>query len=301
MYLGRVRWLFHIARADELVFDAAGLYRPASLASEGFVHASYRDAARESARIYFAGVPAEQLRVLVIDPRRLADPVRAYDTPRGPMPHVYGPIPREATYDISLGDLSAQPDTVASDGYVIAPEHVRHLESARLVLRRFTPHDVDILIELDSDPEVVRYLGGPRPTSLREHLETDVMPRVLGYYATHDARGVWAAHEKDGGAFVGWFLYRPDRDRPDDPELGYRLRRASWGKGYATEMSRALVAHAFDVLRDPIVTARAQLANRASWHVMEKLGMTRRDEYVEPDTGQPAVRYALEPAAFVRG
>ncbi|MEZ4262280.1 MAG: GNAT family N-acetyltransferase [Polyangiaceae bacterium] len=294
------RWLFHVVRTADLHFDDAGFYRPASLAGEGFVHVSYRDAVDASARLYFDGVPAEQLRVLVIDPRRLAAPLRVEDTPRGPMPHVVGPIPREATYDIALGAVGEQPDAVASHGHLIAPEHELHLESERLVLRRFTPRDIDVLFELDSDPEVVRHVGGPRPTSHRTYLEGEVIPRVLGYYAKYRDRGVWAAHEKRGGGFIGWFLYRPDREQPDEPELGYRLRRGSWGRGYATEMSRTLVAHAFDVLGDVVVTARALTANRASWHVMEKLGMTRRAEYIEEDTGLPAVRYALEPGAFVR-
>ena len=47
--------------------------------------------------------------------------------------------------------------------------------------------------------------------------------------------------EKVGGRFIGWFHLRP----PDDPELGYRLRRDLWGRGYATEGSRALIDHAF--------------------------------------------------------
>jgi cyclohexyl-isocyanide hydratase len=77
--------------------DAGGAgdaYAPASLAREGFVHASYRNDVAESARLYFD--PAAALEVLQIDPRRLDVPVEVAATPRGPMPHVHGRIPRDA-------------------------------------------------------------------------------------------------------------------------------------------------------------------------------------------------------------
>ena len=58
--------------------------------------------------------------------------------------------------------------------------------------------------------------------------------------------GFWAAIEKTTGDFLGWFHYRPaPGDPPDQPELGYRLRCEAWGKGYATEGSRALIAKGF--------------------------------------------------------
>lgn len=84
---------------------------PASLAREGFVHCSFRDAVAESARRYFpAGVA---LAVLQIDPRRLDCPLEVADTPRGPMPHVRGAIPGTAIARVwPLADLDAAPDTL---------------------------------------------------------------------------------------------------------------------------------------------------------------------------------------------
>ena len=84
---------------------------PASLGREGFVHCSFRDAVRESARLYFpAGVA---LRVLQIDPRRLGCPVRLADTPRGPMPHVHGPIARPAIARVlTLDQVDGAPDAL---------------------------------------------------------------------------------------------------------------------------------------------------------------------------------------------
>jgi putative intracellular protease/amidase/uncharacterized protein (DUF952 family) len=107
-----MRWLFHVVRAAELAFDADDLYAPPSLALEGFVHASFRDALGESARVHFAGASPDELRVLAIDPRRLDVPVRVADTPRGPMPHIHGPIPRDAVRVLDLDAVDAHPDAV---------------------------------------------------------------------------------------------------------------------------------------------------------------------------------------------
>jgi len=103
-----MRFLFHVARAEDLAWGSDERYRPASLAHEGFVHASFREATLESARLYFpADVP---LAVLAIDPRRLDVPVTVAATPRGPMPHVVGAIPRDAVRLLRLEDVPTHPD-----------------------------------------------------------------------------------------------------------------------------------------------------------------------------------------------
>src|SRR5438477_12077689 len=99
------------------------------------------------------------------------------------------------------------------------------LETEHLLLRRFTADDVDNLVELDSDPDVMRFINGGRPTS-RAEIENDVLPAFLGYYERFAGYGFWAAVEKSTGQFVGWFHFRPAAD-PDsgDIELGYRSRK----------------------------------------------------------------------------
>lgn len=147
------------------------------------------------------------------------------------------------------------------------------LETGRLILRRFTPADVDNLYDLDSDPAVMRYLTGGAGTS-RAEIERDHIPAYLRYYERFAGYGFWAAIEHATGDFVGWFHFRPQSDDPlDEPELGYRLRRASWGKGYATEGARALIAKGFTGLGARRVTASTYQDNAASRRVMEKLGM----------------------------
>src|SRR4051794_23365221 len=105
-----MRWLFHVLRADDLRWEADGRYRPSSLEREGFLHASYRDAVLESARLFFPGDPS--LRILARHPRRLDLPVGVVATPRGPMPHIKGAIPEDATRVLSLHEVAAHPDKV---------------------------------------------------------------------------------------------------------------------------------------------------------------------------------------------
>ncbi|MBV2355917.1 GNAT family N-acetyltransferase [Streptomyces sp. J2-1] len=150
-----------------------------------------------------------------------------------------------------------------------------YLETERLVLRRFTADDAELLIELDSDPAVMRYLSGGVPTE-PEIVRERYLPNILaGYEKWGGDLGLFAAQEKDGGAFIGWFILRPEAEGPlDEVELGYRLRQAAWGKGYATEGSRALLDKAFTELGVRMVWAETMFLNLGSQNVMKKLGMT---------------------------
>jgi RimJ/RimL family protein N-acetyltransferase len=144
------------------------------------------------------------------------------------------------------------------------------LETERLILRRFTEADVDHLVDLDSDPEVMRYLTGGTPTP-RADVADERLPRILRQYRQGDA-GRWAAIEKSTGEFLGWFALDPG-ERAGEVELGYRLRRDAWGKGYATEGSRALVRRAFADLKVDRVFAHTMAVNAGSRRVMEKAGL----------------------------
>jgi RimJ/RimL family protein N-acetyltransferase len=147
------------------------------------------------------------------------------------------------------------------------------LETERLRLRRLTDSDVENLVELDSDPEVMRYTTGGKPTS-RHAIETGFLPAFLVYYQRYEGFGFWAAVERTTGEFLGWFHFRPPEGAADDEvELGYRLRRVAWGKGYATEGSLALIRKGFTELGVQRVTAAADRLNYASRRVMEKIGM----------------------------
>ncbi|WNV84166.1 GNAT family N-acetyltransferase [Umezawaea sp. Da 62-37] len=146
------------------------------------------------------------------------------------------------------------------------------LETDRLVLRRFTESDVDNLTALDSDPDVMRYLTGGTPTP-RAEVENDYLPAFLAYYEKCTGFGFWAAEDKTG-TFLGWFHFRPQpHDPPGQVELGYRLKKSAWGRGYATEGSKALVHKGFTDLDVDRVYAETMVVNNSSRRVMEKTGL----------------------------
>jgi RimJ/RimL family protein N-acetyltransferase len=148
------------------------------------------------------------------------------------------------------------------------------LETPRLVMREFTEDDVDNLFDLNSDPEVMRYLTGGRPTP-REEIRDRIIPFHLAVYDRLDRLGTWAAESTASGEFLGWFHFRPGPGRDiTNIDLGYRLRRRAWNKGYATEGSRALISMGFTGLGVGRVFAHTMTVNTASRRVMEKCGLT---------------------------
>ena len=172
------------------------------------------------------------------------------------------------------------------------------LRTERLTLHRFTPGDADDLRALDADPEIVRYtnagLTGGGPPS-----RVDAVRQIEGFiarYATDGALAFWAAEDRATGAFLGWFQFTP-ADTPGEAELGFRLVRASWGQGLATEGARALVEMGFRELGVTRVVASALAANAASIRVMENAGLRLAREFTH-DPGGPAVEYALTRGEF---
>lgn len=180
-----------------------------------------------------------------------------------------------------------------------------HLTTARLLLRGFAVSDTDALLALDSDPLVRRFVeDGEVPTreSARETIE-----HWIGHYASDDMYGFWAAIERTTGQFIGWFHFRPHGGgAADEPELGYRLVSSTWGKGYATEGSRALIDHGFASGRVERVVAETMALHAASRRVMEKSGMRlvrtfRADWPVRiPGDDEGDVEYAITRAEWLQ-
>jgi RimJ/RimL family protein N-acetyltransferase len=180
------------------------------------------------------------------------------------------------------------------------------LETERLLLRRFVESDVDNLLNLDGAPEVMRFINGGKPTP-RDVIRNETLPRFLNAYERFEGFGVWAAIERSTGEFLGWFEFYPRKDvGPEEVELGYRLRRSAWGKGYATEGSRALIRKGFVELGVRRVVAETMVVNAASRRVMEKAGLRYvrkfHQEWPERIEGeeQGDVEYALTKADWER-
>lgn len=157
-----------------------------------------------------------------------------------------------------------------------------HARTDRLVLRRFTEDDADLLIELDSDPEVMHFITGGRTTP-PEEIRDDILPAFLAYYRRGPAYGFWAIESRQTGEFLGWVHLRAQPGDPaDEPELGYRLRRSAWGHGYAAEASRAVVDRAFTEFGATRVVANTMAVNTGSRRVMEKVGMQYVRTFFQP-------------------
>lgn len=175
------------------------------------------------------------------------------------------------------------------------------IHTPRLLLVPLADRHLDLEIELDSDPEVLRYLSA----------RADTPDEVAASHATRMALarkvpglGFWMAFGTDGGApgstrpeaeddgdFIGLMMLPPAHgpDQPDDPtvaDLGYRIQRRYWRQGLATEASLALLRHAFETVGVRRVIAQTMAVNKASRGVMVKVGMSYVRTYF-PDFDEP--------------
>lgn len=146
-------------------------------------------------------------------------------------------------------------------------------QTERLILREILPTDVDGLFELDSDPEVHRYLGNNPVTNKAQIV--DVIAFIRQQYVDHGI-GRWAVVDKSTGEFMGWaglkFVTEPTNNRQNFHDLGYRLIRKYWGKGIATECARASLAYGFEQLGLTQIFAAAHVENLASNRILSKVG-----------------------------
>ncbi|ADD44679.1 GCN5-related N-acetyltransferase [Stackebrandtia nassauensis DSM 44728] len=177
------------------------------------------------------------------------------------------------------------------------------LETERLRLREFTAADVDLFVELDGDPEVMRHLSFE--ATPRDEVEAKLLPKILQQYR-EGPLGTWAALDRATGEFLGWFELTPTPDRPGEAELGYRLRRATWGRGLATEGSLALIDKGFGEWGLSRIWAETMSVNAGSRRVMEKAGLRYlRTFHVHfddplPGTEHGEVEYALTREEWLR-
>ena len=179
------------------------------------------------------------------------------------------------------------------------------LETPRLRLRPLASSDEADLVALDSDPEVMRYVGSPAgvksPAEAAERARLRIRETQCGDY---EPLGFWRIEGRADRAFhgVGALIRMPasNREGPGDAdvdvEVAYRLARSAWGQGIATEAAGALVAHALGPLALPRVVAVTYPANQASQRVLDKLGFERHGlrEY----KGVEATYHVLTPAAW---
>ncbi|MGG9964702.1 GNAT family N-acetyltransferase [Ferruginibacter sp. SUN106] len=152
-------------------------------------------------------------------------------------------------------------------------------ETPRLILRRFTEADTGLLLQLNSDPEVLKYLHEPLLETEEQAMHV-LQNIILPQYKNNLGR--WAIHLKTSNEFIGWcgLKYRPELDEID---LGYRLMQQYWGKGYAFEAAKHTVDYGFNQLHLKTITGRAHIENTASLRILGKVGLQFIKEEVVDD------------------
>ena len=147
------------------------------------------------------------------------------------------------------------------------------IETERLVLRSWELRDREPFAALGRDPEVMATLG---PVLSREESDA-LIERLAGVEAQH-GHTFWAAERRADGALIGFcglVRGRPGTPIEGEPEIGWRLARAAWGRGYAREAAEACLSWAWANLPDGAVAAITAAVNGRSWGLMERLGMAR--------------------------
>jgi len=156
-----------------------------------------------------------------------------------------------------------------------------HIETPRLILRDMLPSDAEGMFELDSNPEVLKYLGGKTMKNMDEAHE--LISFIRRQYDDHGI-GRWAAIEKASGDFIGWgglkFITTVENNRTHFHDVGYRLIPRYWGKGYATESARSALAYAFTTMNLNEVVGTCHQDNKASRHALEKSGLRFVEQYM---------------------
>ncbi|TCC99482.1 GNAT family N-acetyltransferase [Pedobacter hiemivivus] len=151
------------------------------------------------------------------------------------------------------------------------------IETERLYFRELLETDIRGVFSLDSDPEVHQYLGGNPIESAQQAL--NAIKFIRQQYIDYGV-GRLAIIEKETNSFVGWGGFKLITDLTNGHknyhDLGYRFLKTAWGKGYATESSKATVEYGFNKLKLPVIYAMADRGNLQSRKVLKKCGFIEK-------------------------
>lgn len=166
-------------------------------------------------------------------------------------------------------------------------------ETERLSIRPRTVADFESCLAMDRNPEVTKHIAGPwDDRAAHERFLEDRIQRNFG-----EGLGYWSIFSKaDPGQFLGWILLIPYDGLGPKIEIGWRLNRLAWGKGYATEAAAPFVQHSFSNLKLPEIVADIDPGNIGSIRVAEKIGMKFVGDIHHE--GQPLKSYLLTMADF---
>ena len=170
------------------------------------------------------------------------------------------------------------------------------IETERLILREIISEDTEAFFAMDSNPEVVKYVGIKPLTDISQSLE--MIESIRNQY-TKNGIGRWAVIRKEDGKLAGWCglkLIKEINNHENIHDLGYRFTPEYWGKGYATETSIAVLNYAFNEMKLDKVFAYADVENGASNHVLKKLGFEEKGTFI--DEGDNCFWFELDKSNF---
>ncbi|TNJ45331.1 GNAT family N-acetyltransferase [Tamlana fucoidanivorans] len=162
-----------------------------------------------------------------------------------------------------------------------------HIETERLVLREIRETDLEDMFELDTDPEVQRYLGN-KPIKEKD----EALKRIQAVIKQYEELGIgrWAAIEKATGHFIGWSGLKLNTEITMNGfsnfyDIGYRLKKRFWGKGYATESAKAAIQYAFKDMNLEQLYGITEKGNQASHRVLLKIGLNYVEDFYFENEG----------------
>jgi RimJ/RimL family protein N-acetyltransferase len=174
------------------------------------------------------------------------------------------------------------------------PRDATSLETPRLLLRRWKSNDLDSFAGVNAQPDVMRYINDGRTLDRAATAE-----RLTTYQRHWDEHGfgLYAVEVKETSELAGFTGLAVPAFLPEimpAVEIGWRLGRAYWGQGLATEAAQRVVTYARAELGLRRLVSIHVVGNEASARVMVKLGMTLERETMQPDTGRQVRVYAME-------
>ncbi|CAN5468476.1 GNAT family N-acetyltransferase [soil metagenome] len=144
-------------------------------------------------------------------------------------------------------------------------------QTPRLLIREFAADEEELLLAIDADERLIRYVKKRGPEESRR-----LFRESLKDYGNGTGLGRWGVFNQADGDFIGLCMLKPSESDASCIELGYRLHLKYWGIGIATELSKALVFYGFKEIGLPAITAVTHPQNAVSQRVLEKAGLIRQ-------------------------
>lgn len=171
------------------------------------------------------------------------------------------------------------------------------LETERLILRKLEETDDERMFLMDSDPEVMKYLGTP----VKRREDSQEIIRMIQKQYEENGVGRWAVIEKESRLLIGWcglkLLKEPINGHVETLDLGYRFIPEFWGKGYAWEAAKATMDYGFNELSANTIYAYADAGNTGSNYILTKMGFENTAEF--EDSGVKCFWYELKREKYI--